>query len=52
MRVRDVISGEFQTIGEKEFLSRAVGMFREGVVKPGAPLVEGGADAGGCSRSA
>ncbi len=39
LRVRDVMSGEFQTIGEEEFLSRAVGMFREGAVKPGGALL-------------
>jgi CBS domain-containing protein len=39
LRVRDVMSKEFRTIGEEEFLSRAVGMFREGAVKPGGALL-------------
>jgi CBS domain-containing protein len=43
LRVRDVMSGEFQTIGEEELLSRAVGMFREGKAEPtGALLVVDG----------
>lgn len=29
MKVKDLMSREFQTIGEEEFLSKAVGMFRE-----------------------
>ncbi len=39
VKVKDLMSGEFQTIGEEEFLSRAVGMFREGAVKPGGALL-------------
>lgn len=39
MKVKDLMSEEFQTIGEEEFLSRAVGMFREGGVKAGGALL-------------
>lgn len=39
MEVRDLVSKEFQTIGEEDFLSKAVGMFREGKVRPGGALL-------------